>query len=44
LTSSDKDLAHACLPDLHKEKLEGQEFLDFIQVLQKAVANESQRV
>jgi hypothetical protein len=30
------------LLDLHKDKLEGQEFLDVNQVLQKALANESQ--
>ena len=36
------DLAYASLLDLHKEKLEGHEFLDVSQVLQKALANESQ--
>ena len=35
------DLAYACLLDLHTEKLEGHEFLDISQVLQKALANES---
>ena len=35
------DLAFAGLLDFHKEKLDGQEFLDVSQVLQKALANES---
>ena len=35
------DLAFAGLLDFHKAKLEGQEFLDVSQVLQKALANES---
>ena len=35
------DLAFSCLFDFHKEKLDGQEFLDVSQVLQKALANES---
>jgi len=35
------DLAFAGLLDFHKEKLEGQEFLDVSQVLQKALASES---
>jgi hypothetical protein len=36
------DLAYASLLDLHKDnKLEGQEFLDVSQVLQKALANEN---
>ena len=35
------DLACAGLLDFHKEKLDGQEFLDVSQVLQKALANES---
>ena len=35
------DLAFAGLLDFHKEKLDGQEFLDISQVLQKALANES---
>ena len=34
------DLAFAGLLDFHKEKLDGQEFLDVSQVLQKALANE----
>ena len=41
LTISDRDLADlafAGLLDFHKEKLDGQEFLD---ILQKALANES---
>ena len=44
LTISDRDLAvlaFAVLLDFHKAKLEGQEFLDVSQVLQKALANES---
>ena len=44
LTISDRDLADltfAGLLDFHKEKLDGQEFLDVSQVLQKALANES---
>ena len=44
MTITDKDLAHlafAGLLDFHKEKLDGQEFLDVSQVLQKALANES---
>ena len=44
LTISDRDLADlafAGLLDFHKAKLEGQEFLDVSQVLQKALANES---
>jgi len=44
LTISDRDLADlafAGLLDFHKVKLEGQEFLDVSQVLQKALANES---
>ena len=44
LTISDRDLANlvfAGLLDFHKEKLDGQEFLDVSQVLQKALANES---
>ena len=43
LTISDRDLvdlAFAGLLDFHKEKLDGQEFLDVSQVLQKALANE----
>ena len=35
------DLVFASLLDFHKEKLDGQEFLDVSQVLQKALANES---
>jgi len=35
------DLVFAGLFDFHKEKLDGQEFLDVSQVLQKALANES---
>ena len=45
MTISDRDLADlvfAGLLDFHKEKLDGQEFLDVSQVLQKALANESQ--
>ena len=45
LTISDRelaDLAFAGLLEFYKEKLEGQEFLDVGQVLQKALANESQ--
>jgi hypothetical protein len=45
LTISDRDLvdlAYASLLDIHKAKLEGQEFLDDSQVFQKALANESQ--
>ena len=41
---SDRDLADLAFADLlnfHKEKLDGQEFLDVSQVLQKALANES---
>ena len=44
MTISDRDLADlafASLLDFHKAKLEGQEFLDVNQVLQKALANES---
>ena len=44
MTISDRDLADlafAGLLDFHKAKLEGQEFLDVSQVLQKALANES---
>ena len=44
MTISDRDLvdlAFADLLDFHKEKLDGQEFLDVSQVLQKALANES---
>ena len=44
LTISDRDLADltfAGLLDFHKEKLDGQEFLDVSQVLQKVLANES---
>ena len=44
LTISDRDLAYlafAGLLDFHKAKLDGQEFLDVSQVLQKALANES---
>ena len=44
LTISDRDLADltfAGLLDFHKEKLDGQEFLDISQLLQKALANES---
>jgi hypothetical protein len=44
LTISDRDLAdlaYAGLLDIHKAKLEGQEFLDVSQVFQKALANES---
>ena len=42
LIISDRDLADlgfADLLDFHKEKLDGQEFLDVSQVLQKALAN-----
>ena len=35
------DLAFFGLIDFHKEKLDGQEFLDVSQVMQKALANES---
>ena len=35
------DLVFASLLDFHKAKLEGQEFLDVSQVLQKTLANES---
>ena len=44
LTISDRDLsdlAFAGLLDFHKTKLEGQEFLDVSQVLQKALTNEN---
>jgi hypothetical protein len=44
LTISDRDLADlafASLLDFHKEKLDGQEFLNVSQVLQKVLANES---
>ena len=44
LTISDRDLADLAftgLLDFHKKKLDGQEFLDVSQVLQKALANES---
>ena len=44
LTISDRDLANlvfAGLLDLHKEKLDEQEFSDVSQVLQKTLANES---
>jgi hypothetical protein len=44
LTISDRDLAdltYVGLPDIHKAKLEGQEFLDVSQVFQKALTNES---
>ena len=44
MTISDRDLADLAFADLldfHKEKLDGQEFLDVSQVLQKALANES---
>ena len=44
LTISDRDLTYlvfAGLLDFHKEKLARKEFLDVIQVLQKALANES---
>lgn len=44
LTISDRDLAdlaYSGLLDYHKEKLDGQEFLDVSQVLQKAMANEN---
>jgi hypothetical protein len=44
LTISDRDLAdlaYAGLLDIHKAKLEGQEFVDVSQVFQKALANES---
>src|SRR6185312_7644573 len=44
LTISDRDLADlafAGLIDFYKTKLEGQEFLDVSQVLQKALANEN---
>ena len=44
MTISDRDLADlvfAGLLDFHKAKLEGQEFLDVGQVLQKALANKS---
>lgn len=44
MTISDRDLADLAfsgLLEFHKEKLEGQEFLDVSQVLQKALANES---
>ena len=38
------DLAFAGLLDFHKEKLDGQEFLNVSQVLQKALANESRAI
>jgi hypothetical protein len=44
LTISDRDLAdvaYAGLLDIHKGKLEGQEFLSVSQVFHKALANES---
>ena len=44
MTISDRDLADLAfvgLLDFHKAKLEGQEFLDVSQVLQKALSNES---
>ena len=44
LTISDRDLADlvfAGLLNFHKEKLDGKEFLDVSQVLEKALANES---
>ena len=44
MTISDRDLVDLAFADLlvfHKEKLDGQEFLYVIQVLQKALANES---
>ena len=44
MTISDRDLTDlvfAGLLDFHKEKLDGQEFLDVSQVLQKSLANES---
>jgi hypothetical protein len=44
LTISDRDLAdlaYTDLLDIHKAKLEGQEFLDVSQVFQKALSNES---
>jgi hypothetical protein len=45
LTISDRDLADLAfsgLLDIHKEKLDGQEFLDVSRLLQKALANENQ--
>jgi hypothetical protein len=44
LTTYDRDLvnlAYTSLLDIHKAKLEGQEFLDVSQVFQKALANKS---
>jgi hypothetical protein len=44
LTISDRDLAdlaYSGLLDIHKEKLDGQDFLDVSQFLQKALANEN---
>jgi hypothetical protein len=35
------DLAFSCLFDFHKEKLDGQEFLDVSQIMKKAPTNES---
>jgi hypothetical protein len=43
LTICDTDLAvaYSGLLDIHKEKLDGQEFLDISRLLQKALANEN---
>jgi hypothetical protein len=44
LTISDRDLAdlaYSGLLDIHKEKLDGQEFLDISRLLQKALANKN---
>jgi hypothetical protein len=44
LTVSDRDLAdraYSGLLDIHKEKLDGQDFLDVSRLLQKALANEN---
>jgi hypothetical protein len=44
LTISDRDvadLAYSGLLDIHKEKLDGQDFLDVSWLLQKALANEN---
>jgi hypothetical protein len=44
LTISDRDLAdlaYSGLLDIHKEKLDGQDFLDVSRLLQKALANEN---
>jgi ethanolamine utilization protein EutA (predicted chaperonin) len=44
LTISDRDLAdlaYSVLLDIHKEKLDGQEFLDISRLLQKALTNEN---